>query len=196
MAKKLSSYKRLKYLPKNTLQTIYFSSIVPTVTYCNLAWGTCSPNLLNEIEHIHLRAAKIIYNLSDNLTDNEILTATKWQPITHTYKRKLMILMHNIYNNQAPEILSNLFNKNTSCKYNLRRNNSYIIPRHNLQVGRTTLRFRGPVAWNSLSNEIKKIDKLSKFKSVLKKSRKVLDDLTFHKETCLVNNKDADYCYN
>ena len=59
-----------------------------------------------------------------------------------------MILMHNIYNNQAPEIISNLFNKNTSCKYNLRRNNSYIIrtARHNLQVGRTTLRFRGPVS--------------------------------------------------
>ena len=44
---KVNQLKRLiKYLTKNTLQSIYCTSIIPTVTYCNLVWGTCSPTLL------------------------------------------------------------------------------------------------------------------------------------------------------
>ena len=56
---------RLKYLTKDTLQSIYFTSIYPTVTSWNSVWGTSSPTLLHEVEHIHARAAKIIYRLSD-----------------------------------------------------------------------------------------------------------------------------------
>ena len=58
---KVNQLKRLKYLTKDTVQSIYFTSIIPTVTYCNLVWGTCSPTLLHEVEHIQVRAAKIIY---------------------------------------------------------------------------------------------------------------------------------------
>ena len=58
---KVNQLKRLKYLTKDTLQSIYFTSIIPTVTYCNSVWGTSSPTLLHEVEHIHASAAKIIY---------------------------------------------------------------------------------------------------------------------------------------
>lgn len=40
---KVNQLKRLKYLTKDTLQSICFTSIIRTVTYCNLVWGTCSP---------------------------------------------------------------------------------------------------------------------------------------------------------
>ena len=48
----------VKYLPTSTLETIYFTSIVPTITYCSLVWGNSKPSLMNELEHIHARAAK------------------------------------------------------------------------------------------------------------------------------------------
>ena len=76
LSHKVNQLKRLKYLTKDILQTICFTSIVPTVTYCNLVWGICTPSLLNEIEHIHVRAAKIIHRLSDIVTDQETLTLT------------------------------------------------------------------------------------------------------------------------
>ena len=56
--KKVRQFKRFKYLPTSTLETIYFTSIVPTITYCSLVWGTSKPSLMNELEHIHARAAK------------------------------------------------------------------------------------------------------------------------------------------
>ena len=77
---KVNQLKRLKYLTKDTLQSIYFTSIIPTVTYCNLVWGTCSPTLLHEVEHIHARAAKIIYRLSD-VSNQEALIIAGWESI-------------------------------------------------------------------------------------------------------------------
>ena len=61
--KKVRQLKRFKYLPTSTLETIYFSSIVPTIIYCSLVWGTSTPSLMNKLEHIHARGAKTIHRL-------------------------------------------------------------------------------------------------------------------------------------
>ena len=92
---KVNQLKRLKYLTKDTVQSIYFTSIIPTVTYCNLVWGTCPPTLLHEVEHIHARAAKIIYRLSD-LSNQEAITIAGWQWINSMYKRLLCIKFTNL----------------------------------------------------------------------------------------------------
>ena len=55
--KKVRQLKRFKYLPKSKLETIYFSSIVPSISYCSSVWGTSTPPLMNDLEHIHARAA-------------------------------------------------------------------------------------------------------------------------------------------
>ena len=86
---KVNLVKRLKYLTKDTLQSIYFTSIIHTVTYCNLVWGTCSPTLLHEVEHIHARAAKIIYRLYD-VSNQEALIIAGWESINSMCKRKLL----------------------------------------------------------------------------------------------------------
>ena len=105
---KVNELRQLKYLTKDTLQTIYFTSIVPTVTYCNLVWGTFSPSLLNEIEHIQVRAAKIIHRLPDNVTDQEALTLTRWESVSSIYKRRLLILMYKIHRSEAPNSIVSL----------------------------------------------------------------------------------------
>ena len=46
--KKVRQLKRLKCLLTSTLEKIYFSSIVPTITYCSLVWGTSTPTIFNE----------------------------------------------------------------------------------------------------------------------------------------------------
>lgn len=45
--------------------------------------------MLDEVEHIHARAAKIIYRLSD-VNEQEALTLARWKPINVMYKRKLL----------------------------------------------------------------------------------------------------------
>ena len=94
--KKVKQIRRFKYLPTSTLETIYFTSIVPTVTYCNLVWGTSSSSLMNELEHAHARAAKIIHRLPWKTPDQDVLTATGWEPLRNFYTKNVLKLMYKV----------------------------------------------------------------------------------------------------
>ena len=65
-AKKL---KNLKYLSQNFLEEIYFTTVIPTVTFAIAAWGTCSQTLFEESENIHVKAARVIKRVLTNLGD-------------------------------------------------------------------------------------------------------------------------------
>lgn len=107
--KKERQLKRFKYLPTSTLETIYFSSIVPTITYCSLVWGTSTPSLMFELEHIHARAAKIIHRLPWDISDQDALEATRLEPLSNQYKKKLLILMYKVNCNITTDKTTNLF---------------------------------------------------------------------------------------
>ena len=195
--KKINQLKRLKYLPKNTLETIYFTSIVPSVTYCNLVWGTCLPSLMNELEHLHARAAKIIHRLPCSLSDQDALLATGWEPLDNLYKKKLLTLMYKVHHNLALDRITSLFSPNINPKHSLRNKSTYVIPRFNLEIGRTALRYRGPLAWNSLPATLKQAPSVNNFKCKLKQSKygTMLDSLSFLKEACLISHKSSDFKY-
>ena len=76
--------------------------VIPTVTYCNLVWGTCSPTLLHEVDHIHARAAKIICRLSD-VSTQEAITIAGWESINSMNKRKLLTFMYHVYKSELPD---------------------------------------------------------------------------------------------
>ena len=78
-SRKVKNLKRLRVLPRRVLEAIYFRSIVPSVTYGVLVWGTCTLSLLCDFELIYLGAAT--------------LKRIHWQPLTNVYKLKLTSLM-------------------------------------------------------------------------------------------------------
>ena len=49
---KVSVLKRIKFLPKTVLQTIYYRTILPSVLYGIVVWGSCSQSLLDDIDRI------------------------------------------------------------------------------------------------------------------------------------------------
>ena len=51
--------RKIKFLPSETLEKIYFTMIVPKITYGLLVWGKCSKNLLQKIECQHIKAATV-----------------------------------------------------------------------------------------------------------------------------------------
>ena len=81
---KLSQLKRLRYLPKSVLEKIYYQSIVAGVVYCMPVWGTCSPSQFNELELIHERAARIIFNLPKNVNVLQKQIGDPWNTSTRS----------------------------------------------------------------------------------------------------------------
>ena len=53
--KKLAVLKRIKFLPHFILESIYFNSVILSVVYNIVVWGSVSSALMEDIERIHIR---------------------------------------------------------------------------------------------------------------------------------------------
>ena len=177
---KLSQLRKMKYLSKD------YKSTVSNVTYGILVWGTCSPSLLNDLEHYHVRAAKMIYNITkDDLTDEQILQKAKWEPLNTIYRRRILTLMHDIYYMKAPQELQELFTNRTG---RTARGNLYFdVVRCKTEIGL--------IAWNQLIEDDKKISYRETFKLKLKNDLESLNKISFLKEAAVNNNKKDDFIY-
>ena len=131
------------------------------------------------MEHIHARAAKIIYRLSD-LSNQEAITIAGWQSINSMYKRKLLTFMYQVYKSELPDNIIRLFS-GSNCCYDLRNSIKFEVPRFNLEVGRNSLRYRGALFWNSIPDNLKRAPSLNIFKKLLKKNRPLFDNINFNK---------------
>ena len=66
------------FLHKETLEIIYIKTAVPCVTYGIAVWGTCSSTLFDDLESVHIIAAKVICNVSKGMIHQDILNYADW----------------------------------------------------------------------------------------------------------------------
>ena len=176
-------------MPKSVLEKIYYQSIVAGVVYCMPVWGTCSPSQFNELELIHERAARIIFNLPKNVN---VLQKANWRSLEYIYKKRVATLMHDIYYENAPTDLLNLFEKQSQTR--TRQKHGFEIFRPKTEIGRTALRYRGPITWNALPTETKECRDRTTFKNKLK-SDKIINKVSYKKEAAIGVNKIDDFYY-
>ena len=147
---KLGALKRMKFLPTNVLEEIYYKTIISGITYCISVWGNCSVALFQKIETVYSRAARQIFNLPRDYPDHVSLTHAKWQPLSCIYKRNIIKWMHKIYYNKADQLLQDQFEKNLQQNYAVRDPFKFKIPRYKKEIGRNSLQNRGPSIWNMI----------------------------------------------
>ena len=87
-ANKLSLKKKNRFLPKQDLLNLYFKVIIPAVTYGISVWGgTNRQDVLDSLERLHCRAARVIFNFAKDLPSVEVLTRAKWETLRTFYKQ-------------------------------------------------------------------------------------------------------------
>ena len=56
------------------LQDFYLRVILPSVNYGLILWGAChNSDILNSLEKLHCRAARIIFNLPRDMASHDVL---------------------------------------------------------------------------------------------------------------------------
>ena len=98
---------------------------MPSVTYGMLVLGSCGQVRFSNLESIHVRAAKIIFNL-DWCTPGTLEIM---------YEKRLLILAHQAYYHLLPCPTNCLFEKYISG-YDLRRKMTFKLPRRNTDMVR------------------------------------------------------------
>ena len=62
-SKKVSALNCTNNLPKKVLEELYYKTVILAVAYFIAVWVNCSTLLFQNIEEIHARAARVIYDL-------------------------------------------------------------------------------------------------------------------------------------
>ena len=189
---KLGQLKRMSYLSIKVKEKIYFKTIISTVTYGIKVWGTCSPFLMKDIERIHVRAAKIIHRLPKHISDEDALEAAKWDKIEYIYKRKVLSKMHRIFYGECPKVLKSHFTQDNKHDKERKR---FTIPRCTKEIGRTSIKYRGHLLWNSPPLKIRSMKNFHTFKKSLKREKESIKSVSFLKEASMITFKRTDYIY-
>ena len=126
-----------------------------------------SRTINNKINHLHERCLRVIYN--DKISSfKELLERDGSVPI---HNRNLQILateMFKVYNNIAPPIITEIFNKRNP-NYQLRHASHFSIPPvRSVYNGTGSLSFLGPKIWDIVLTELKEVKTLNVFKSGIK----------------------------
>ena len=96
---------------------------------------------MTELEHMHLRVAKTIHRLPWDISDQEALESTRWEPLSNQHKKKLITLIYKVNSNITPVKITNLFGIAYSS-YHLRNSSHLVLPRYSLGIGKNSLRYR------------------------------------------------------
>lgn len=192
--KKLGVLKRIKFLPKSTLETIYFKTIIPSVLYGVAVWGSCSSALLEKLERIHARAARLIYNLPRETTINDLRNLKGWSPLSHFYTKRILSITYKSFHGLNNDLLNKLVTKSAQV-YGLRKSLNINVTRPKTETGRLTFKHRAAIAWNTLPDSIKEASSLEAFKEKLKKNKPILSSISYSKESSSITNKDDIYTY-
>ena len=125
------------FLPKQSLLTLYQSLIELYFRYCNIVRGQCNETLLDRLQTLQNRAARVIANVSYEAADhNSLLCDYGWLNVRNLILLDLGVFMYKTQKGLAPDVFYDLHHSVTGVhSYNTRSAN-----KGNLQIPLTNLR--------------------------------------------------------
>ena len=142
----------------------------------------------NELEKIRERAARLIYNIP---AARDPLSSANWKSLSYIYKRRLSLVMHDIYYENAPKEFTEIFQRQHTQRG--RNQHKLVIQRPRTEHGRNSLRYRGPLTWKLLSPWAKSCHNKSTFSRKSKDCE--LDNISYCKIASIGTKKNKDFFY-
>ena len=143
--------KHSRFLPRNVLLKFYFIVILPSVKYGIVLWGLCTnSDLVNSVNCLHCRAARIIFNLPRNMPSTKVLTYAQWQITSLHYKTDILKIFREGHD-ELPILLSESICTRIQNTYSLRGKDSLMVRRFKTKFMKDSLANRGYVLWNMIS---------------------------------------------
>ena len=153
----------------STVQAKYLCEayIMSALKYCPLIWTFCNKTSNNQINEIHKRTLRLVYEMEDANFEDLLLKENSW----NVHENKIHTLLIEIYksiNNLSPPIMKVFFDlKNT--RYDLRSKQLLKLPETSTSRYATqTLCFKDNLIWNTARNKFKNIDNIEDFKKHIK----------------------------
>ena len=158
-----------KFLPASSLRSLYLSIVEPHCRYCWPVWGCYGSSTLLQLQKLQNRAARILTNSTFDVPSSPFIRSLGWMTIADLISFESKQLVFKSLNNQAPQYICKLFQRNSECSSRDLRNTAMDLrlPMSTSLNGQKRYSYRGAKLWNNLAFEIKQAPSLSVFKQRL-----------------------------
>lgn len=167
----LGILKRIKpILGQYYLNKVYKAIVEPHFNYCCLVWDNLDETLADKLQKLQNRAARIITGAPyRSVHTDKVFNDLRWVPLKEMRLQQKAIMMFKIVNGSAPSYLQDIFKVNGGTNYDLRRSDKNLrIPKARTDFYRYSFAFTGARLWNSLPDDIKTEQIISRFKKKIK----------------------------
>ena len=162
-----SMYRLNQYLKPTTRKLAVNSFILSNFNYCPLVWNFSRAIKMTKAEKIQEKALRLITENKD-MSYSELLKLNNKCSLKARILKILAIEIFKTLNNMNPSYMKEIFNTYTSRKNTRQHLNLNSQSYKTKRFGFRSLRVLGPILWNSLPNEIKILNDITKFKMALK----------------------------
>ena len=101
-------------VPSQSLIMLYRTLVEPYFRYCSTTWGKCGQTLLDKLQTLQNRAARIVRGVKFEEADhNQLLRSLGWLSIRQLINYDISSLMYKVANGIVPEQTQFMFNKCT-----------------------------------------------------------------------------------
>ena len=161
--KKLCALARIsKFTTHDKLKLLMRTFIESQFNHCPLIWMFHSRTIHNKINKLHERALRIVYK-DKSSTFEHLLEKDNSLSIHERNLQKLATEMYKVKNHFCPKPFQDLFVRKE------RGNCDFVIPKIcTVNRGEETVRYRGPLTWELVPEEIKASESLAIFKNRIK----------------------------
>ena len=135
--------------------------------HCPLIWMFCNKTSNNQINKIHKRSLRLIYEMQDANFEDLLLKDNSWS-VHESNIHTLLIEIYKSINNLSPPIMKDFFDlKNT--RYDLQSKQLLKLPETSTsRYGTPALCFKGSLIWNTVPNNLKTLTILRISRNTLK----------------------------
>ena len=150
------------------------SIVEPHFRNCCSVWGCCGETLLDKLQKLQNRAARIVTSSSYDASSLPLIGTLGWLTIKEMIEFETATTVYKSLHGLAPEYMQLMFTKlSENSSRSLRNTDTDLrIPRFATSYGQRSFSYRGGTVWNKLSTEIKNDPSLATFKNLLKQSLK------------------------
>ncbi len=166
---KVKAFSRLlNYINFNQARVVFNAVILSHFNYCPLIWLFCSKAANSNINRVHKRALRVLYQDFESSFE-ELLFRHDDVTIHVKNLQKLLLEVYKTLHQLNPSYLWENF-QTKSITYNLRKQVLCELPQrsHTIKYGINSLRFRGAMLWNTLNDDAKNVASVAAFKKEIK----------------------------
>ena len=136
--------------------------------YCDIVWGNCGITLLNKIQKLQNRAARVLTYSNYDADAGHLFELLGWKNLASQQQIQRATMVYKSLHGLAPDYLCSKFERRETA-YNLRDSENKLnvsLPCTNFY--KSSFSYSGATLWNSLPRDIRQTESLGLIKRLIK----------------------------